>query len=370
MLTKFEVENFKSFNENFVFDLSYTKNYEFNPECVNNGAVNKALIYGANGCGKSNLGFAIFDLVSHLTDKEFAHEYYKDNYLNAESNKDIAKFKFHFKFDSSVVEYSYGKKSYEFIEYENLKINDNNVVKYVRGNPVEINLKGAETLNTDLGDSKLSALKYIRSNAVLDKRNKTNKILDSFFSFVDKMLFFRSLNENNFIGYEIGSRHILEDILEKGHIEEFEIFLNEAGIVCQLKAIKINGKKEIAFKFGAKAIRFQEIASTGTESLALFYFWLQRLKENNNVSFVFIDEFDAFYHHKLSTLIVSELKKITSQVILSTHNTSIMSNDLLRPDCYFIMHDNQITPIYKFTDKELRFAHNIEKMYRAGAFSV
>lgn len=370
MLVKFEVENFKSFKENFVFDLSDTKNYGFNPECVNNGAVNKALIYGANGCGKSNLGFAIFDLVSHLTDKAFAPEYYKENYLNAESNKDVAKFKFNFKFDSSLVEYSYGKKSLDFVIYETLKINGHDVVNYTRGKPVEIDLKGAETLNTDLTGSKLSALKYIRSNAVLDKRNKTNKALDAFFSFVDKMLFFRSLKENNFIGYEIGSRHIFDDILEKGHIEEFESFLNEAGITCQLKAIEKNGKKEIYFKFGDKVIRFEEIASTGTHSLALFYFWLQRLKENNGVSFVFIDEFDAFYHHKLSTLIVSELKKITSQVILSTHNTSIMSNDLLRPDCYFIMHNNQITPLYKFTDKELRLAHNIEKMYRAGAFSV
>lgn len=37
---------------------------------------------------------------------------------------------------------------------------------------------------------------------------------------------------------------------------------------------------------------FFKIASTGTRSLALFYYWYIRMK---NASFVFIDEFDAFY---------------------------------------------------------------------------
>ena len=71
MLTKVEITNFKNFNEIFIFDLSDTKNFEFNRESVRNGIINKALIYGQNGCGKSNLGFAIFDMVSHLTDNFF-----------------------------------------------------------------------------------------------------------------------------------------------------------------------------------------------------------------------------------------------------------------------------------------------------------
>ena len=117
--------------------------------------------------------------------------------MNAECDDEIAKFKFNFKFDDSVLEYSYGKKTFDFVVYETLKINDKEVVKYVRGKPVEINLKGAETLNTDLSGSKLSAVKYIKNNAVLSPRNKTNIVVNKFFSFVDKMLFFRSLEVNN-----------------------------------------------------------------------------------------------------------------------------------------------------------------------------
>ena len=102
----------------------------------------------------------------------------------------------------------------------------------------------------------------------------------------------------------------------------------------------------------------------------LFYFWFQRIREKSKVTFLFIDEFDAFYHHELSALIVKELKKIGVQFILTTHNTSILTNDLLRPDCYFLMKKDIIRSLSKRTSKELREAHNIEKMYKAGSFDV
>ena len=369
MLTKFAVTNFKNFKETFVFELIANR-YEFNAEAIENGIVKKAIIYGANGCGKSNLGFAIFELISHLTDKEFSHEVYNRNYLNAESKEKLTTFCFNFDFDGSKVEYRYSKKAIDHIVSEVLTINNKDVIVYNRGTPVKINLKGAESLNTDLTGSKLSALKYVRNNTVLDSRNKINKLFNTFFSFVDKMLFFRSLDETSYIGYEKGARSIIQDILKKGHLKEFEHFLNTAGIICQLTSIDINGQQDIAFNYGEKAIPFLDVASTGTRSLGLFYFWLQRLKASNEVSFVFIDEFDAFYHHNLSALIVNELKKLSCQVILTTHNTSIMSNELLRPDCYFIMKNNQIKPLHQLTDKELRSAHNIEKMYKASAFNV
>ena len=67
---------------------------------------------------------------------------------------------------------------------------------------------------------------------------------------------------------------------------------------------------------------------------------------------------------------VKELKKIGVQFILTTHNTSILTNDLLRPDCYFLMKKDIIRSLSKRTSKELREAHNIEKMYKAGSFDV
>ena len=112
---------------------------------------------------------------------------------------------------------------------------------------------------------------------------------------------------------------------------------------------------------------FFKIASTGTRSLALFYYWYIRMEK---ASFVFIDEFDAFYHYELSESVQKRLRRITDvQVFTTTHNTDLMSNDLLRPDCYFILKDNKIKAISELTEKELRLAHNLQKMYKAGAFN-
>lgn len=57
-------------------------------------------------------------------------------------------------------------------------------------------------------------------------------------------------------------------------------------------------------------------------------------------------------------------------VILHTHNTALISNDLLRPDCYFVWDSEteKAVPFHRLTYKELRKEHNLEKMYRAGAF--
>ena len=43
---------------------------------------------------------------------------------------------------------------------------------------------------------------------------------------------------------------------------------------------------------------------------------------------------------------------------------------LMRPDCYFLMNKKRILPLSKCTERELREAHNIEKIYKAGGFNV
>lgn len=369
MLIKFEVTNFKNFNETLVFDLTKTNAYEFNKECVTNGVVNKSLVYGHNGVGKSNLGFAIFDLISHLTDKSSGSEHY-NNYLNASNTSEVASFLYEFKFGDDHVIYKYGKSNFETLTNESLHINNVEYAHIDRKNNsiASIHAAGAENLKRDIGASQISLITYIKKNSVLEE-NRTNRAFFKFIEFVNEMLFFRSLEKNNYIGLQQGTRHIGADIIEQGNIEDFEEFLNDAGIECKLKPIEGSENPDIAFDFGGKLIPFYDIASQGTKSLSLFYYWLQRLKKTSVVSFLFIDEFDAFYHHSLSANIVRILREIDAQVIITTHNTSIMTNDLLRPDCYFLMNKKGLHSLSNSTAKDLREAHNIEKMYKAGAFN-
>lgn len=371
MLTKFSVSNFKSFNEEFVFDLQNTNGYNFNKDSVIEGIVENAIVYGKNGVGKSNLGLAIFDIIDHLTDTEHGDFEYI-HFLNALNKSKLATFHYEFLIDSKKISYTYKKTDNRNIVYESFTIGDVLIAEIDReiSSKAKINLKGAESLNNDIKNTNLSLLKYIKNNSILAEDDSFNKIFLCFFKFVEGMLFFKSLDGNSYLGIEIGPRDIQEDIIERGNVKNLELFLNKAGIECKLKVVKESEKKILAFDFKGKTISFYKIASQGTRTLTLFYFWLQRLQEQSKVTFLFIDEFDAFYHHELSKLIVEELKKLNIQFVLTTHNTSIMTNDLLRPDCYFVMNKHLIKPLSKSTDKELREAHNLEKMYKAGSFDV
>lgn len=371
MLAKVEITNFKSFEKTVVFDLSDTNSFTFNQECIKNKIVNKAIIYGQNGCGKSNLGFAIFDLISHLTDKETEPTLYK-NYLNANSNAKVATFRFIFKFNENMVEYTYTKLDHQTLRSEQLTIN-NDIFASIdkeKSNTFETTAKGAETLTRDIGDSNISIINYISKNTILED-NTTNEIFKTFINFINKMLYFRSLDDRCYMGLEQGTSTIANDIIQRNNVQDFETFLNSAGIKCKLKVKKLDKDKSmIYFKFNNKDISFFDIASSGTTALALFYFWYQRLNEDDKVSFLFIDEFDAFYHHALSKAIIEKLRELTNtQIIVTTHNTSLISNELLRPDCYFLMYPDKIKSLANSTSKELREAHNIEKMYRAGSFN-
>ena len=57
------------------------------------------------------------------------------------------------------------------------------------------------------------------------------------------------------------------------------------------------------------------------------------------------------------------------QTILTSHNTYIATNDLLRPDCYFILENGIIKALPDRTERELREGHNLEKMLRQGEFN-
>ncbi|MEA2049139.1 MAG: ATP-binding protein [Campylobacterota bacterium] len=368
MLKKIEITNFKNFNQKFTFDLSNTNGFNFNKEAIQNGQVNTGIIYGHNGCGKSNLGLAIFDLVYHLTDKEFVHTKYS-NYLNANSSSDEANFKFTFMFNENIVDYEYTKKDYETLINEELVINGNLYASIDRkkSSIFTTKAKGAETLNKDIKDSNISIISYISKNTILESTIE-NTVFNDFIEFVNHMLLYKNVDDKFYIGLKQGNSSLANYIIKNNYLKDFESFLNKAEIKCKLVSKKIDTTYQLFFKFEKKDIEFFSIASSGTISLAVFYLW-QKYMENENCKFVFIDEFDAFYHHDLSTVIVEKLKEMkNTQVILTTHNTSNISNDILRPDCYFVMDNIKITSLKDRTHKELREAHNIEKMYKAGSF--
>lgn len=106
-------------------------------------------------------------------------------------------------------------------------------------------------------------------------------------------------------------------------------------------------------------------SANGTKVIMVFFYWMIQLSD---ITFLVVDEFDAYYHNEVSESILKLIRNVNVQSVFTTYNTSIMSNELLRPDCYFIVQNNQIKNLSSLTTKELRMAHNLEKMYKSGLF--
>ncbi|WP_167432607.1 AAA family ATPase [Moraxella equi] len=376
MLKKFTVRNYRQFNEPLEFDLT-AGNYAFNPECTHNGLVKLALIYGENGTGKSNLGWAIFDLVSHLTDNKYKSWTY--DCVNAYSNTDIVEFEFHFVFfannKSANVIYKYQKKygyPYGNLLYEQLIIDDEIVIEYNIEKDIKSTLNGFQTLSDKSlnPEQNLSAIKYLYKNIKINDRDFNDIVFKKFFDFCNKIIHFRGLPIETSGYSHIGYNNIInigDRILKDNKLKDLEKFLFDNGLDFKLIEIDDGGKR-IGVSMGNKEFLLFDIASSGTRNLVIFYYWLQEAI-SHQIPLLFIDEFDCSYHFALSEKIVEKLKQLpNTQVILTTHNTNLLSNELIRPDCGFVIDGKEIKSLNKLTVRELRYAHNLERMYQAGEF--
>ena len=365
MLQKFKVQNFKNFRDEFVWDFSNTKSYEFHQEFVPQGIMKNAIVFGENASGKTNLGWAVMDIVIHLTDsmKNIANYH---NYVNLNSSDKLARFEYTFCFGGNLLVYYYEKEEVGKVLRENISINHHEILSAELGYEAKVHLKGAENLNLDMWDGSISFVKYVVRNTVLDRKDTDCRTFRQFVRFVEHMFWFSSAYGNNYIGYSNRVGSIGKNIVELDAVEELQMFLHELGIDVELAAGEDAEGKNLYCVYKNKAVLFQNIWSSGTSALTFLFLWYLQMKD---MSFVFIDEFDAFYHYELAEAVVRKLLALDTQIVFTSHNTDLMTNELLRPDCYFELRDNQIKSFADRTSKALRQVHNIQKMYKAGAFN-
>lgn len=368
MLTGFSVRNYRGFDTRIDWDLSHPSSYAFNQDAIKDGIVKNGIIYGQNGSGKSNFGLAIFDIANHLSHKWKKPDYYL-NYASAYGYGQPVEFEYTFKFDSDTVRYGYSKVARELkgeIVKEWLLLNERELL-YRDNETIRLNRQFAlsDAAISNLRDSanNISIVNYLLSVVPFPSGHALLRLRD----FVENMLFFRSLDNREFIGLKEGGSNIEEYIMGNNLADDFSEFLREVSGQDFTFSTPLQGENMLYAVINGVRIPFLLVASTGTMNLELQYFWM---KEMVNASFVFIDEFDAFYHHELSYALCRRLFKGGSQLFMTTHDTFLLSNDLLRPDCFFILNGNRIDAICNLTDKELRFGHNLEKLYRGGTFGV
>ncbi len=374
MLEKFSVKNFKNFRNKIELDFSKVRDYQYNEVCVKDNLLNKIIIYGKNAVGKSNFGLAILDIRNNLLSMPREFMINKGLYRNANSEEnEYAEFEYKFKFDKDIVIYRYSKKNEFEIVKERLIINGKQVFYFDFLDKKNVDIEGVSLVNAqdlnweqflgttkaeemqEVEDYSLSVLRYIAHNTVQPENSVIRKIMQ----FVGGML------------YEKGNSGILKInysyLREEEKLKKFEKFLNDYGVSCNLVMLEqIDGEKELYFDY-KKPLPFFRNMSSGTMNLTKFY--MKFLTRDTKPSFIFIDEFDAFYHFELSEKIIRLLEnEFDCQVILTSHNTNLLSNSFMRPDCFMILTPDSITSLCDATNRELRQGHNLEKLYKNGEF--
>lgn len=372
MLLRFTVDNYRGFKTPVVIDFTETHDYKFHQECIRDGLLNTIIIYGRNGSGKSNLGFALFDIVGLLTDKTVARQQYDDGcFVNADSGRKEVSFEYVFSNKNRIIKYVYKKTSPNKLSYEELSVDNEKIYSFdyvnKKGDLLHLDKINAPNLNLDYFEGNFPLLRHIANNTM----QKEDSVVRFLMNFVSHMLWFRSLQENGYIGLKTGSDNLDSWIIENNLLHEFDDFLRTiAGIETNLSyaTVQVNQMpvKLLVDQHKNNALLFDNIKSSGTSALELLFYWSKCFTD---VSLLFMDEFDAFYHYDLAKEVVKFVSSFGNmQTIFTTHNSYLASNDLLRPDCYFLLSKGKLKSFIDRTERELREGHNLEKMLRNGEF--
>ena len=369
MLIRFSVKNYRSFRDELVLDFTKTRDYQFNTECILHDCVGKMIIYGRNGTGKTNLGRALEDICTTLLYP--GRNRIDSSFLNADSAETEVSFGYTFSFDGEIVDYKYNKSQDRALTYETLQINGKTIFTFdhIQNCLIENALSslGFDTLQVDHftasdEDAELagSFLSWIRTNSLIKGTSSIGKL----FSFVRGM-------DVEYLSAErlgLGGFSFLSD--EK-RLKQMEFFFNALGVPCSLEVRNTpDGRPQLYYKYNNGLVRFEEAASSGAKKLYRLYTSIFCFL-HGTPSFLYLDEFDAFFHYEMSEKLVKYLidNYPDTQIILTSHNTNLISNSLLRPDCYLILsQDGRLTPLCDATNRELREGHNLEKMYISGEF--
>lgn len=377
MLKRFEVTNYKNFKDKIVIDMGKVGGYHFNQECITDGKIGKMLIYGRNATGKTNLGKALMD-ISYIGWSGVRLQ--AGPLLNADSSQRDSLFKYVFQFGEDEIIYTYRRLSENVLLDEEMVVNGRQAF-YYNFETRESSFGNLKILDADTvvierfiaamdnaimeSDEKqtLPFLRWLINNTPLQDGSLLLRLND----YMQRMSML-TVSESGIMRSRRVNESFYELLAEGENLKDFEEFLNIMGVECRLDLKKLpDGQLELYFVH-VKPVPFMQTASSGTQALLRLY---MRLIMRREASLLYIDEFDAFYHYEMSEKVVQFFKKKypNSQIIMTTHNTNLMSNSLMRPDCLFILSgQGYLTALCDATPRELREGHNLEKLYISGEF--
>ena len=389
MLKRFSVEGFRSFCNEVALDFGKHHEYSWHSGAdaddayLTNGIISNALVLGLNATGKTNLGIALMDVKNNFvrrsnramgvggpTDSSF---------LNGDNLSGRVSFEYTFSILEHEIVYLYRKDAQQHVIYELLKM-DNKLVfecdTYTqRVNDEGLALVGGTVLNWDFYDDELSVLGYL-SNSLPKHASPIIYALRSFIDRMDMISIPSSASRNE------TTRGALGQIVKSGPaVEEFESFLREYDVNERLEVKNGPDGEPVLYFQHSRPIPFGAACSSGTLTLLLLFTRFFMKREGPRPSFVYVDEFDSYLHFRAAERLIRRFGgEPESQTVCSTHNTSLVRNVTMRPDCVFVIsrktpeanvpndYDLEIKSLADRTQREIRRINNVEHLYRNGEF--
>ena len=309
--------------------------------------------------GKTNFGRALIDLKTLLYGMFRNDE--NSVLINADSQKDTEKFIYEFQFGSDEVIYKYSR-------FENRNLCDEEL--YINGEAIfKCDFKNSKF---DFQGLSIISAETVKTNRYLNKDEMDNEYVLPFLTWLinnttfsdDSVLIqlFEYVRKMGMITVSNNRIHLSMFSYRKF----FEDFLNLMGIECKLVLQELpDGQAELYFSQN-KLVPFYSTASSGTLALTSLY-----QKIVSNPSLIYIDDFAAFYHYEMAEKLICYFKDKypECQFIMTSHNTNLMTNKIIRPDCLCLLSSKgTLTALCDATERELREGHNLEKIYISGEF--
>ena len=426
MIIKFEVENYLSFKDKAIFDLTAADITEF-PDNVyesdDTGFLKSSILYGANSSGKSNLFRAmlffneliqysqkqldndsIIPRITYLLDEKY---YKKPTYMSITVLCE----------DDIIYEYSALFDNNHIIEEELNRFNDDTEEydKVFKREDSEVHYEGfGNKKNNDMFSELVKS--FLRRNSlflsVLYSSNMQDPDVMRFFSEINEHRFLRVRSDFDMImlgkpmrGRELHRTRAVARRMENrkttgdmAYIEKINCIIKAADVdivridsqkikeledenvvrtrlVSEHKTINENGEEKIV------AFNTEEFESDGTKGLIGLAPDLVDIIDNNGV--IIFDEMDTSFHPLLTQMIVKLINSKKSnkkgQLIFSAHDISLIdnySNIFRRDQIYFCEKINSSSHIYSLYDikgsnkKTIRKDENFARNYIRGKYKA
>lgn len=370
MLTKIQIENFKSFKETTVIDFQST-NYKIlsNTNVTDDGILKGAIFVGGNATGKTNIILAIKLLLDLLFGEKIVNIKY-NKCLFSKSN--IIKLYYEFNIDENIINYNIEYDVQKQFMIEKLLLNNESLLERIGNSGTS---KITESPIHDNLDNQSLLLRTIYFNTKFNNfpilKEWFNYLINSIY--LDASLRVRLNTLNNHLD--------IREYLDDNGAEDINNFFKEYNFeqsieyskksIGNITSIEVEETKDIFFKrTGVGEPIPYAMESLGNRNLINMLPSFFHVIKNGGM--LIIDEFSSAFHNELEELLVKYFMKNSnkSQLFIVSHSTNLLSNSIFRPDqeysVEFVGADG--SRINRFSNEKPREAQNIEKMYNSGYF--